>query len=357
MIYYLCPTESEVASGGQRRLYHHVDLLNELGFEAAVLHRRGARRLGWFPNQTPITFAPLDVNGEDILVIPEYYRDSSYLIAPGIPRVLLNLSIFHTSGGLADIEQARTSPGRVLGVLCNSQYGKSVLDLLLPGLPVHHVPHSIDRAVWFPDASSRSRRIAFMPRKQAASDATLIFQLLKAVGALDGWDVVAIDGKSEPEVAEMLRSATIFLSLSAREGFGRPPAEAVACGCTVIGYSGVGGKEVFRYPSTIATPDGDILALALELVSLLEDFEIRESELNDAARTSATRIVEDYGPESERAALEHAFEQLASRDIPQIRGVITSNDLRRRRRWPRSVADGRHILHRLRRYGNHSVTG
>ena len=38
----------------------------------------------------------------------------------------------------------------------------------------------------------------------------------------------------------------IFLSFGHPEGFGLPLAEAAACGCYLIGYSGLGGREIFK---------------------------------------------------------------------------------------------------------------
>ena len=37
-----------------------------------------------------------------------------------------------------------------------------------------------------------------------------------------------------------------FLSFGHPEGFGLPLAEAGACGCALIGYSGLGGREIIK---------------------------------------------------------------------------------------------------------------
>ena len=51
---------------------------------------------------------------------------------------------------------------------------------------------------------------------------------------------------SEAEVARDPSGVTVFLSLNKAEGFGLPPAEAIACGCRVVGFHGMAAREFFR---------------------------------------------------------------------------------------------------------------
>ena len=85
-------------------------------------------------------------------------------------------------------------------------------------------------------------RIAYMPRR-GGQDAEQVFELLRARGALVGWDVVPLDRLAHDHVARELRKATIFLAFTHQEGFGLPAAEAMACGCYVIGNHGLAGRE------------------------------------------------------------------------------------------------------------------
>ena len=49
---------------------------------------------------------------------------------------------------------------------------------------------------------------------------------------------------SEEEVARILQESMAFMAFGHPEGFGLPIAEALACGCCVVGYSGLGGREL-----------------------------------------------------------------------------------------------------------------
>ncbi len=57
------------------------------------------------------------------------------------------------------------------------------------------------------------------------------------------WRWAVIQNKSEAEVAAIMGQAAIFLSLSRFEGLGMTTLEAMASGCLVVGFTGIGGRE------------------------------------------------------------------------------------------------------------------
>ncbi|KZR73249.1 hypothetical protein PMIT1320_01840 [Prochlorococcus marinus str. MIT 1320] len=46
-----------------------------------------------------------------------------------------------------------------------------------------------------------------------------------------------------------MKSSLVFFAFGHPEGFGLPIAESLACGCAVIGYTGLGGREIFNLAS------------------------------------------------------------------------------------------------------------
>ncbi|MFN7308417.1 MAG: glycosyltransferase, partial [Acetobacteraceae bacterium] len=52
-----------------------------------------------------------------------------------------------------------------------------------------------------------------------------------------------IDSVPEPQVAAMMADSAVFLSLCHREALPLTPIEAMASGCTVVGYHGWGGLD------------------------------------------------------------------------------------------------------------------
>lgn len=53
-------------------------------------------------------------------------------------------------------------------------------------------------------------------------------------------------GMAQSELFSRIGACRYFLTLSAAEGFGLVPLEAMALGCTVVGYDGFGGREYMR---------------------------------------------------------------------------------------------------------------
>ena len=83
-----------------------------------------------------------------------------------------------------------------------------------------------------------------MPRKNS-HDANVVTALLQQQSWWKGWSLQVIENCSHADVIATLQRSLVFLSFGHPEGFGLPVAEAMACGCAVVGYSGLGGRELF----------------------------------------------------------------------------------------------------------------
>ena len=149
-----------------------------------------------------------------------------------------------------------------------------------------------------------------MPRK-LADDAASIISLLRIRGVFDTWELLPIDGLGEVETAQLLLTAKLFLSFSWREGFGLPPLEALACGCLVVGYHGLAGREYFRPPFATAVENGDIVGFARSVEKAILYLDNDE---DSAAMIAASRFaLESYPGETERRDLIDAFAPLLKR--------------------------------------------
>jgi hypothetical protein len=244
-------------------MYRHVDILNEGGFDAYVLHARRGFACTWFEHRTPVVdTASTRLGVDDLLVVPELYVGMLPGLRPGLRHVVFN------QGPHLTFQRAATGVGAhyasspdLVGVLTVSEHGRELLEYAFPGRDVRRVHNSVQLELFHPGDAPGDRVISYMPRRGSA-DATLVLELLRGRGALAGWTVEPLSGLTQRETAAALRRSSIFLHFTYQEGFGLPAAEAMASGNLVIGFDGFGGREIFRPEFSRPVPTGDVVAFA-----------------------------------------------------------------------------------------------
>ena len=267
-VYYLVPDEP-APHGGVRVAYRHVDELNRMGWSASVLHTSDSRAR-WFANSTRVTSsAAARLSSEDVLVVPEWYGPSLASIDPRLRVLVFNQGAYITFGGIDPATATAGAPyaglPNLLGLMTVSQDSAELLRLAFPRLRVDVARPVVDPRLFHPGDGPREVALAYTPSRRP-EELHLVLHLLRAVGV--DWPLVPISGLSEAEVAETLRRVPLYLSLSERDGFGLPPAEAMACGAYVVGYHGGGGKEFFdpSYCSPV-TDTAELVETVRSLVS------------------------------------------------------------------------------------------
>lgn len=310
-VYYLAPDETS-PSGGVRVIYRHVDLLNEMGVHAAVLHTRPNLDLVWFSHATRVeSVRTLDFMRNDVLVVPEFYGPFLHTLPDSMSKVVFNQGAYHT---FDDIDLAATNPGHPYSGLSNlravmtvSEDSRRLLQLAFPNLPIDVVRNLVDPRVFSPGTSPRRRAVAYVPTRRAHELGQLL-HILRSRGF--DWDLIPIRGMSESEVAGVFRSVLVFMSLSDQDGFGLPPAEAMASGCYVVGYAGGGGDEFF---------DPEYCSPTSSLAELVEVL----------VRTSHMPLhqIEQLGQKASHAVLQRYSEAGMREDLRRFWGPILGRDL------------------------------
>ena len=300
-------------SGGIRKLYQSVDILNDAGLHAAIMHTRPGFRCTWFEHNTRVVNTRQAVIGpKDVIVVPEIYGGSICDLPKNIRQVIFNQNVYLTLKSLTEAPANATAytdnPDLAL-VLVVSEDSANVIGYAFPGTPIRRIRLALDPYLHHPSMDRKRRRIAYMPRKRPR-DAALVLHLLSNRKVLDGWELIAIDQRSEAEVAELLRSSQIFLSFNKREGFGLPPFEALACGCLVVGYTGYGGREYFRSPFAIAVEDGDVVAFAQEVENMIRRIDLDPENVASAVASGSRFVFDHYSHDIERQDLLDVFEPL-----------------------------------------------
>lgn len=305
-VYYLTP-HFDSPSGGVRVLYRHVDTLNAMGVPAAVLHAREGFRCTWFENDTRIVYPRnLVLSPRDVLVVPEYYGIGLGALPPDVRVVVFNQNAYRTFDELPE----STAPGApyadlssLVALMAVSEDNQRFLQVTFPSLPVHLCRPVIDPDIFRPGDDVPRDPVVGYVRAHRKREAQILEHVMAA--RRPEWTVVGASGLSERAIADLMRRCSIFVSFSDLEGFGLPPAEAMASGCYVVGYTGGGGDEFFD--SAFCRPVTGPLGLVEGVLSATE---MAEADRRRLGRLASTAMLGRYSEAALRADLQSAFEQI-----------------------------------------------
>ena len=245
--------------GGAKQMHRFAEALKSCGRRAILIQEQAGFHPGWFESQVEaIALADWRQRNDldprrDVVVLPETFLPALPRYGPGLPKLLLNQNGAYSFGfrdgdGFPDTAEAVLKLYRhseLFHVLCVSQNDQQLLEqgFNLGPQRVSRLINAIETDVFRPDSRKKSRVLSFMPRKNSR-DAAIVAALLRSQPWFAGWSLEPIQGLPQADVAQRLQRSLGFLAFGHPEGFGLPLAEAAACGCALIGYSGLGGREL-----------------------------------------------------------------------------------------------------------------
>lgn len=304
----LCP-DHNTPSGGIRILYRQVDILNRHGVEAFILHSKVGFRCSWFENSTKTDSLQRILRGGqrpefDYVVVPEIYGASVIPRLKGYKKVVFSQSWCYTFQDYrlgATLGETLYGDPETVAVMASSEYIADYLSFAFPKLKVSRVHCSLNPEI-FGHQSEKKKQICYMPRRNA-DDAKQVINILGFRGALGDFKVVQIEGRNEREVAKILKESLIFLSFGHPEGFSLPPAEAMACGCIVIGYHGFGAKEFMKPDTSFPIEAGDIPAYVRAVERVITDLNKDPDCLGGMTKSASEYVLNRYAPSQEESDL------------------------------------------------------
>lgn len=308
-VYYLLP-DTNRPQGGIRVAYRHVDLLNEMGWPAQILHCREGFRATWFENSTKVVGPRSATLREgDLLVVPEWFGPAMSTIDDRLRVLVFNQGAYITFDSLSPETSPPGAPYACLaqpeGIMTVSHDSADLLSLTHPGLDIQIARPVVDSGVFWPSGEPGGRSIAFVPTRRRRELNQLI-HMLKAMGV--DWELRPIRGLSERQVGAAMRESAIFLSLSERDGFGMPPAEAMACGAYVIGYPGGGGEEYFD--QSYSSPVGSTAEFARAIQRACSQ---PPEDLAEMGRAASSAILSHYHTDGLKQDLDAIFGRILGR--------------------------------------------
>jgi hypothetical protein len=285
-------------------IYDHSRRLSEIGIASAVQHDRRGYEYPWIDHAAQL-ISDKELRTTDHLVLPEI---KAAQLARKLTPLGVRYSIFVQNGYYlrdrdkdccdADVDHAYENASTILSI---SDDTSALISLHYPQLAarVTRVFCSVNQQLFNPEGVKRNL-ITYMPRKNGVHAAAVVFALRNRLPA--DWEIRAIEGMSEIQVAELLKQSRIFLSFSGLEGLGLPPIEAAMSGNYVIGYHGGGGREYWSAPNFEAVDVGDIGAFARNVEARVKLLSCRSTDLCELESGMAT-LRKQFSIENERASL------------------------------------------------------
>jgi hypothetical protein len=277
-------------SGGIRRLYRHVEILRKHDLPAFILHHTPGFAVTWFQSDAPVTYwtDDFEFSADDVLVIPEGHAGVMQKTrAAACERIVIALNWANIYRNLPVGSDWRTFGLR--RVIAGSRYEQEFIRRSM-GLDSTVLASGTDTDL-FRERGPKKLQIAYMPRKNAH-----IFHAIACVfrSRFPEWAHVAfvpIDELSHEAVAAVMSESAVFLATSFPEGLARPPIEAMASACIVVGFAGLGSLEYMHHgENCYRAEDLDLMTAAEYLDAALRDLQNTGArEMKAAARETALR--------------------------------------------------------------------
>ncbi|WP_052265241.1 glycosyltransferase [Ruegeria sp. ANG-R] len=331
--------------GGNNVSLQLVNLLREAGYEAAALNAASDYVYPFFKStQLPYYYPPLSkvtyqflgrrarlkahlkgllsrretgpnplltLRPSDVLLLPEYLYPEYSALFPQNRKILFVQDVYGFCFALQrDLKNGTNALDDFEATITTSAAAQSAV-AQFTGLDSFLVSQSVTRP-GLDSKASKKRQIAYMPRKRPKEITTLL-GCLRENPALEGWNFRKIENVSPEELDNIFNESLIFLSFSYREGFGLPPAEAMAAGCLVVGYTGVGGEEYFQPDTGFPVLDSDIVGFAKALEGIVTEYDSDPARLDQLRANAAKTISDRYSPDTMRSTLLSAWQQIDAR--------------------------------------------
>lgn len=311
-IYYFCPDFPQ-PSGGIKTLYRHVWRLNRLGFDAAIVHQKHGFTVDWHSYDVPVLwlqdrppFTP-----QDVWVFPEVMADTVRKTSNfGGTRVVFALSWLPSYSRLRPGE--RWQDHGINHIITKSPTIQRHLRWSME-IDATLIPEFVDPDLYHPN-DEKSAQICYTTRKDQ-SGPWLQGVLERRSGATDQFSWVALREMNEATYAQNLREAQIYLATTMQEGMHVSVLEAMACGCVVVGYSGIGGADYMRgsgqEANALLVENGNLLQLGQRLEEVLADFHANPGKFESIIASGIETAKQYQDPEAEAVALKTFFEGLS----------------------------------------------
>ena len=308
-------------------MHRLAEAIHACGHQVVLVQEDAAFHPRWFRSDLPTTdrrswLERTDLRPErDVLILAETFLPALTRFQPGLPKILFNQNGSYAFGiagkkfpDPAEVLELYRHPD-LQQVWCVSEQNRRLLTLGM-GLPTDRVKllvNGLEPQVR--PKGSKEWQVAYMPRKNS-HDAKVVSALLKQQPWWKGWKLQRIENSSHEDVVAVLQRSLVFLSFGHPEGFGLPVAEAMACGCAVVGYSGLGGRELFDlaagFGMGLSVESGDWLGCVQGVERINQALRHRQDDVSQQLEVMADAVRQRYSIEQMQRSVSIAIGSLLS---------------------------------------------
>ena len=314
---FVCYPDTNHPIGGVKQIYRQAELLHEAGWEAFVLQEQQGFRASWFENKAPVmdieSYKQSNPSAEnDLIILPETWLNNTPQYFPGIPKVIFNQNAFYSFGLNGDCNSNTLNLYKHPDIRAVVTVSEDSRNLLVDGCGVAVdrcavLINGIDRKL-FQAPAIKHRRVVFLGRKHV-DHARKVALMASQDTELNNLQFQELPQMQHSDVAQAMQDALIFMSCGHPEGFGLPLAEAIACGCLVVGYHGLAGRD-FAIPHMRVVEFGDLLGLLQGIKGELKRFDDNREEVIQERIEASELILKRYSLDEERACCLRTWSQL-----------------------------------------------
>lgn len=302
-------------TGGNKITYRHVNLLAQAGWDAWIFHPDDGFGYPGLPGgHRVLTPATYQCRGSDVLVWPEDAGPAMAALAPGLRKIIFNQAVYRTFRHFEE-PLTRLPPYRhpeVCGVLVVSEDSRRYFRYAFGDVVCERLWISFDYDDFvFVPWRHKANQIAFLTRKNHA-DLIQVLKILSVRGRLRDWVFAPVEGLDQSGVASVFGRSRLVLTFGHQEGLCLSNLEALACGCRLIGYSGLAGREYFAPTGSIEIPVGDIVAFCEAVEKFVEESDRKFEENSRCSEAAAAFIRSTYSQKREQNYLVQSLARILS---------------------------------------------
>jgi len=256
---YYC-TRRGANSGGEAVNEDHVIGLREMGYRAYLFYIEDAP-LGHFASRAPVLRAgsSMTFQHKDVIVMPEPWKLHIDGFAPmQVRKVMHCQNPYYLFNGVDDISMIAQKG--ISAVITCSDYTSGLMRRMGYQGALQTVQPTLSPV--FKHSGEKKLQIAYMPRKREFETSFVkgLFKSLYPELRTVPW--VPINNMTLAECAQVLDESAVFAAFSHIEGLGLPPLEAMASGCVVVGFNGLGGADYSTPHNGLWITEGEHIAFA-----------------------------------------------------------------------------------------------